>query len=98
MVELEQAGPAQVQGFLEQAEYPLSKERLIATARAAGATPEVLRALELLPAREYASQADVSDALGALQFGLDMDRDRVAEDQHGLVLGPEDEGEDREEV
>jgi hypothetical protein len=98
VVELEQAGPAQVQGFLKQAVYPLSNEQLLATARAAGATPEVLLALEQLPAREYGSQAEVSDALGELQFGLAMDRDHVDEDEHGLVIGPEDAGGDLEDV
>jgi hypothetical protein len=98
VIEVEQAGPAQVQEFLEQAEYPLPKEQLLATARASGAPLEVLLALEQLPAREYGSQAEVSDALGELQFGLAMDRDHVDEDEHGLVIGPEDAGGDLEDV
>ncbi|MGH8935604.1 MAG: DUF2795 domain-containing protein [Acidimicrobiia bacterium] len=95
---METAGPAEVQGYLEQVDYPTTKAELLEAARRVGANPATLAALAQLPDRDYGSRADVSDALGKLQFGLNMDRREADEGEHGLVIGPEDEGGDLEEV
>lgn len=85
-------GPAQVQEFLEGVEYPASRDELVAAAQAAGADQPILDLIGRLPAEAYQDPGQVSDAVGEIAFGLDMDQEpEVDPDDHGLVIGPTDQ-------
>ncbi len=58
--------PIQVQKFLGGIDYPVAKQDIVNTARNQGATDDVVSTLERLPAEEFASPADVSQAIGEL--------------------------------
>lgn len=53
-----------VQKALKGANYPADKQSLIETAKANGASDDVLKRLDALPDEEYQSPADVSKGVG----------------------------------
>ena len=59
-----QASPGGVREYLQELPYPAGKQVLIEHARQRGAPPEVLRALESIPDREYAGPKEVAAAVG----------------------------------
>ncbi|MDI3339836.1 MAG: DUF2795 domain-containing protein [Sphaerobacter sp.] len=58
--------PAQVQKFLSGVDYPIDKNGLIARAREAGASQDVLSTLQRLPEKRFNSPTDVSEQIGKL--------------------------------
>ncbi len=58
--------PIQVQKFLSGVDYPMSKDDVVNTARDQGADDDVLSTLERLPADEFNSPNDISEAIGKL--------------------------------
>ena len=58
--------PIQIQTFLKGVDYPASKEALLQNAERNGADEGVRTTLEQLPDAEYATPADVSEALGKI--------------------------------
>ncbi len=61
--------PIQVQKFLSGVDYPMSKKDVVDTARQQGADDAVLSTLEGLPAEEFNSPNDISEAIGKLNKG-----------------------------
>ncbi|MDP8957708.1 MAG: DUF2795 domain-containing protein [Actinomycetota bacterium] len=87
------AGPAQIQQYLEGAGYPATREELIEVAKRNGAGTEVLGALGKLGEGPFISPGRVSEALGEVQFGLDIDHRQEAGEDRGVVIGPQEGGE-----
>ncbi|MBW3579596.1 MAG: DUF2795 domain-containing protein [Actinobacteria bacterium] len=61
--------PIQVQKFLSGVDYPMSKKDVVDTARQQGADDAVVSTLEELPAEEFNSPNDISEAIGKLNKG-----------------------------
>lgn len=59
--------PVQLQKYLGGLDYPVSKEDLIRRAQENGADTNVLQTLRSLPAEQFNSPNDVSEALGELR-------------------------------
>ena len=59
--------PAQVQKFLKNVDYPVSKREIVETARREGADMNVLQALERLPERQYNGPNAVSQEIGKFE-------------------------------
>ena len=55
-----------VHEYLRDVPYPVTREELIDYARSAHAPNEIMRALDLLPERRYASPAIVTETLGMI--------------------------------
>ncbi|MEU6076181.1 DUF2795 domain-containing protein [Micromonospora sp. NPDC047074] len=56
----------QLQEYLAGLDYPVSREDLVRWGQENGADTETLQALRALPAEEFASPAELSDALNPL--------------------------------
>ncbi|QTD96514.1 DUF2795 domain-containing protein [Streptomyces cyanogenus] len=65
------AGVPEVLDALKDVTYPADKDRLVAAARQAGASEEVVRILRDLPAQQYAGREDVA---GSVRGDLDLGR------------------------
>ena len=59
----ERPNPIQIQKFLGGVDYPASREELLRAAREAGASDDVIDALDRLPDRDYEKPTDVSGAV-----------------------------------
>ena len=59
--------PIQLQKYLGGLDYPVSKEDLVRRAQENGADNEVLQTLRSLPADDFNSPNDVSEAVGHLR-------------------------------
>ncbi len=59
--------PIQMQRFLKNVDYPVSKQELINTAKREGADENVIATLEHLPDREYDGPVGVSKEIGKLE-------------------------------
>ncbi|MBP7299174.1 MAG: DUF2795 domain-containing protein [Methanoculleus sp.] len=57
---------SRVHEYLRDVPYPVTREELIDYARSAHAPNEIMRALDLLPERRYASPAIVTETLGMI--------------------------------
>ncbi len=55
--------PMDIQRYVSDIDYPVSKEDLVSTARQQGVSSDVIVALEAMPEQEYGSPADVTAAL-----------------------------------
>lgn len=58
--------PVQVQKFLGGLDYPVGKQDILDKAKEQGADDKVMKALEQIPDREYASPVAVSREVGKL--------------------------------
>lgn len=59
--------PIQVQKFLNNVNYPASKQDLVNTAKQQGASDDVLNTLQQMPGDSYNSPNDVSQAIGKIE-------------------------------
>jgi hypothetical protein len=59
--------PIQVQKFLSGIDYPASKDEVIDGARFRGADQNVLETLQQLPAENFQTPAEVSEAIGQIE-------------------------------
>lgn len=59
--------PIQVQKYLNNVDYPASKQDLMKTAEREGADDDIRSTLERLPDETYDSPVDVSQAIGKLE-------------------------------
>lgn len=66
MSDTSNANPVQVQKFLDNVDYPASKEDLISTARNEGADDNVIQTLQQIPDDQFQTPADVSEAIGKI--------------------------------
>ena len=61
------ANPVQVQKFLDDVDYPASRDQLVRAAAQEGADDTVRETLRKLPEQRYETPADVSEALGKIK-------------------------------
>lgn len=59
--------PIQLQKFLGGVEYPATKDQLVEHAKQQGADEDVLSTLQRLPADDFNSPNDVSEAAGKIE-------------------------------
>lgn len=57
------ANPVQIQEYLAGLDFPVSKEDLLRRAQETGAETEVLESLRSLPAEQFSSPVEISEAL-----------------------------------
>lgn len=59
--------PVQVEKYLNNVNYPASKQALVDTARKEGASQNVIETLQKMPGQKFNSPVDVSEAIGKIE-------------------------------
>lgn len=58
----------QLQKILEGLSYPVSKDKIIETAKSNGADEAMVSSLEKIPEREYTTVADIARQMGSMKW------------------------------
>lgn len=64
--------PVEIEKYVSNIDYPISKRTIIETAQHSNAPREVVDVLDRLPEKEYGDPTEVSEALGVMLEDTDM--------------------------
>jgi len=62
--------PMEIQGLLNNTDFPVRRNDIIQQAKKSGAIPDILRELGMLPEKEYTSPEDVAKELHIIYMGI----------------------------